>query len=210
MSDLLNKLSKLKVVPVIVVEHAQDILPLGKILVDNHLPVAEITYRSFAAEDAIKALRESQPKILIGAGTVLNEAQVISAKNAGADFIVSPGINPKTIEACIHHNIPIIPGISRPSDVELALNYGIHLVKYFPAEASGGIPMLKALLGPYSMLNIMPTGGISEGNINDYLAIDAVVACGGSWMVDKQLIQQSDWDSVTELVKRTVALVKQA
>ncbi|WP_432453979.1 bifunctional 4-hydroxy-2-oxoglutarate aldolase/2-dehydro-3-deoxy-phosphogluconate aldolase [Agarivorans sp. QJM3NY_29] len=210
MSDLLNKLSKLKVVPVIVVEHAQDILPLGKILVDNHLPVAEITYRSFAAENAIKALRESQPKMLIGAGTVLNEAQVISAKNAGADFIVSPGINPKTIEACIQHNIPIIPGISRPSDVELALNYGIHLVKYFPAEASGGIPMLKALLGPYSMLNIMPTGGISEGNINDYLAIDAVVACGGSWMVDKQLIQQSDWDSVSELVKRTVALVKQA
>ncbi|WED24241.1 bifunctional 4-hydroxy-2-oxoglutarate aldolase/2-dehydro-3-deoxy-phosphogluconate aldolase [Vibrio sp. JC009] len=208
MSDLTKKLSGYKVVPVIVIDKPEDILPLGDILVENGLPVAEITFRSAAAEGAIKKLRDAHPQMLIGAGTVLDETQVVAAKNAGVDFIVSPGINTRTIEACIKHDVEIIPGVSRPSDIELALNYGIQLVKFFPAEAAGGIPMLKALLGPYSMLKVMPTGGISEKNIRDYLALEPVAACGGSWMVDKKLINAGDWNTINTLVKDVVKLIK--
>ncbi|WP_413282488.1 bifunctional 4-hydroxy-2-oxoglutarate aldolase/2-dehydro-3-deoxy-phosphogluconate aldolase [Vibrio sp. MA40-2] len=210
MSELIARLSEHKVVPVIVVDKSEDILPLGDILVENGLPVAEITFRSSAAEEAIRKLRAAHPQILIGAGTVLDEIQVVAAKNAGVDFIVSPGINTRTIEACIKHDVAIIPGVSRPSDIELALNYGIQLVKFFPAEAAGGIQMLKALLGPYSMLKVMPTGGVSAHNIRDYLAIDAVTACGGSWMADKKLINTSNWREINTLVKDAVQLVNQS
>lgn len=205
--DLNHRLSNLKVVPVISIDNAQDILPLGKVLVENGLPVAEITFRSEAAAEAIRLLRDAYPEVLIGAGTVLSEAQVIEAKSAGADFIVSPGLNPSTVKACQKHRITIIPGINNPSLVEQALELGVDTVKFFPAEASGGLAMLKSLLGPYQQIKVMPTGGINQTNIHDYLALPAVLACGGTWMVDKSLINDGAWEEIGRLVKEIVAAV---
>ncbi|EGR3030503.1 keto-hydroxyglutarate-aldolase/keto-deoxy-phosphogluconate aldolase [Vibrio vulnificus] len=205
--DLNQRLAELKVVPVIAIDNAQDILPLGKALVENGLPVAEITFRSDAAAEAIRLLRDAHPDILIGAGTVLNEAQVIEAKQAGADFIVSPGLNPSTVKACQKHKITIVPGVNSPSLVEQALELGVDTVKFFPAEASGGLAMLKSLLGPYQQIKVMPTGGINQNNIHDYLALPAVLACGGTWMVDKSLVNDAAWDEIGRLVREIVAAV---
>ncbi|MGR5167450.1 bifunctional 4-hydroxy-2-oxoglutarate aldolase/2-dehydro-3-deoxy-phosphogluconate aldolase [Vibrio astriarenae] len=205
--DLNQRLAELKVVPVIAIDNAQDILPVGKALVENGLPVAEITFRSDAAAEAIRLLRDAHPDILIGAGTVLNEAQVIEAKQAGADFIVSPGLNPSTVKACQKHKITIVPGINSPSLVEQALELGVDTVKFFPAEASGGLAMLKSLLGPYQQIKVMPTGGINQNNIHDYLALPAVLACGGTWMVDKSLVNDAAWDEIGRLVREIVAAV---
>ncbi|ABM02000.1 2-keto-3-deoxy-phosphogluconate aldolase [Psychromonas ingrahamii 37] len=208
MSNLVKQLAALKVIPVIALERAEDILLLGKALYDNGLPVAEITFRSDAAVEAIRLLRRAYPDMLIGAGTVLNKAQAQAAKDAGATFIVSPGFNANTVRACQALDIPIIPGVNNPSTVEAALEMGLKTVKFFPAEASGGINMLKSLLAPYTQIQIMPTGGINSANINDYLAIDRVIACGGSWMVDKKLIDNGQWDEIGRLTREAVELVK--
>lgn len=205
--QIIEKLRQLKVVPVIAVDEAQDILPLVKTLSDNGLPVAEITFRSAAGEDAIRLTRQHFPDVLIAAGTVLTPAQVVAAKNAGADCIVTPGFNPNIVKLCQELELPITPGVNNPMAIEAALELGIHAVKFFPAEASGGVKMIKALLGPYSNLQIMPTGGISPANIKDYLAIPNVVACGGSWFVDKALIKAKNWDEIGRLVREVVALV---
>ena len=205
--QIIEKLRQLKVVPVIAVDEAQDILPLVKTLSDNGLPVAEITFRSAAGEEAIRLTRQHFPDVLIAAGTVLTPAQVVAAKNAGADCIVTPGFNPNIVKLCQELELPITPGVNNPMAIEAALELGIHAVKFFPAEASGGVKMIKALLGPYSNLQIMPTGGISPANIKDYLAIPNVVACGGSWFVDKALIKAKNWDEIGRLVREVVALV---
>lgn len=205
--QIIEKLRQLKVVPVIAVDEAQDILPLVKTLSDNGLPVAEITFRSAAGEEAIRLTRQYFPDVLIAAGTVLTPAQVVAAKNAGADCIVTPGFNPNIVKLCQELELPITPGVNNPMAIEAALELGIHAVKFFPAEASGGVKMIKALLGPYSNLQIMPTGGISPANIKDYLAIPNVVACGGSWFVDKALIKAKNWDEIGRLVREVVALV---
>lgn len=205
--QIIEKLRQLKVVPVIAVDEAQDILPLVKTLSDNGLPVAEITFRSAAGEEAIRLTRQYFPDVLIAAGTVLTPAQVVAAKNAGADCIVTPGFNPNIVKLCQELELPITPGVNNPMAIEAALELGIHAVKFFPAEASGGVKMIKALLGPYSNLQIMPTGGISPANIKDYLAIPNVVACGGSWFVDKALIKAKNWEEIGRLVREVVALV---
>lgn len=205
--QIIEKLRQLKVVPVIAVDEAQDILPLVKTLSDNGLPVAEITFRSAAGEEAIRLTRQHFPDVLIAAGTVLTPAQVVAAKNAGADCIVTPGFNPNIVKLCQELKLPITPGVNNPMSIEAALELGIHAVKFFPAEASGGVKMIKALLGPYNNLQIMPTGGISPANIKDYLAIPNVVACGGSWFVDKALIKAKNWDEIGRLVREVVALV---
>jgi len=207
MPTLTEQLHQLKVIPVIAVDQAEDILPLGQALVDNGLPAAEITFRSDAAAEAIRLLREAQPQMLIGAGTVLTREQVLQAKAAGASFIVSPGFNPNTVRACQELEIPIIPGINNPSAVEAALEMGLTMLKFFPAEASGGINMVKSLLGPYTQVTLMPTGGVSPKNIRDYLAIPRVIACGGTWMVDKALIQDKNWEEIGRLTREAVALV---
>lgn len=207
MSDITQQLAALKVIPVIAIDNAQDIIPLGKVLADNGLPVAEITFRSEAAVEAIRLLKQAQPEMLIGAGTVLNREQVIAAKEAGASFIVSPGFNPNTVRACQELDIAIVPGVNNPSTVEAALEMGLTTLKFFPAEASGGIAMLKSLLAPYGGIQIMPTGGINTQNINDYLAIPRVVCCGGSWMVEKSLINNGEWDTIAQLTRDAVALV---
>ena len=207
---LTPRLQALKIVPVIALERAEDAVPLGRTLQKNGIPVAEITFRSAAAIDAIRRLRDALPDILIAAGTVLNAAQAKAAQQAGADFIVSPGVNPNTVKACQDMGIAITPGINNPMAIEAALELGIHTVKFFPAEASGGIPMLKALLAPYAMLQVMPTGGIGVKNIHDYLALPNVIACGGSWMVEKSLLAAQNWDEVARLSREAVALVQAA
>ncbi|MCF5877225.1 bifunctional 4-hydroxy-2-oxoglutarate aldolase/2-dehydro-3-deoxy-phosphogluconate aldolase [Aeromonas veronii] len=207
MSSITEQLQALKVIPVIAIEQAEDIIPLGAALANNGLPVAEITFRSAAAVEAIRLLRQSQPEMLIGAGTVLNREQVIAAKEAGATFIVSPGFNPNTVKACQELDIPIIPGVNNPSTIEAALEMGLTTLKFFPAEASGGSAMIKALLAPYTQIKLMPTGGISTHNIGEYLAIPRVIACGGSWMVDKKLIAEKQWEEIGRLTREAVAFL---
>ena len=207
-TTLSERLRTIKIVPVIALDNAIDAVPLGAALRKSGIHVAEITFRSPAAAEAIRRLRDADPDILIAAGTVLNAAQAKAAQQAGADFIVSPGFNPNTVKACQDMDIPITPGINNPTAIEAALEHGIDTVKYFPAEASGGIPMLKALLAPYAMLKIMPTGGINAKNIRDYLAIKNVIACGGSWMVEKSLLAAQNWAEVERLGKEAVALVQ--
>ncbi|MBS9428835.1 2-dehydro-3-deoxyphosphogluconate aldolase [Photorhabdus luminescens] len=207
MKQMIEQLRQLKIVPVITVERAEDIIPLGKALADNGLPVAEITFRSAAAAEAIRLLKETLPDMLIGAGTVLNREQVVAAKQAGADFMVSPGFNPNTVKACQQLNIPIIPGVNNPSAIEGAMELGLKLLKFFPAEPSGGLPMIKAILAPYTELQIMPTGGIGPNNIRDYLAVPRIVACGGSWMVSKALVDDRNWQEIGRLTREAVDLV---
>ena len=205
---LAPRLQALKIVPVIALERAEDALPLGEALLQSGIPAAEITFRTAAAAEAIRRLRDAQPEMLIAAGTVLNAAQAKAAQQAGADFIVSPGFNPNTVKACQDMGIAITPGINNPMAIEAALELGISTVKFFPAEASGGIPMLKALLAPYAMLQVMPTGGIGVKNIRDYLALPNVIACGGSWMVEKSLLATQNWAGIRRLGKEAVALVQ--
>ena len=207
MSHLVEQFNKIKIIPVIALDRAEDIIPLGKALAENGLPAAEITFRSDAAAEAIRLLREAQPEMLIGAGTVLNRAQAQAAKDAGATFVVSPGFNPSTVKACKEIGIEIIPGVNNPTAVEAALEMGLTTLKFFPAEASGGINMVKSLLAPYTQIQLMPTGGINTSNVKDYLSIDRVFACGGTWMVDKKLIDNKDWNKIGELAKSASELV---
>ncbi|EIA1331748.1 bifunctional 4-hydroxy-2-oxoglutarate aldolase/2-dehydro-3-deoxy-phosphogluconate aldolase [Vibrio parahaemolyticus] len=209
MSSIKEQLKTLKVIPVIAIDKAEDIIPLGKVLAENGLPAAEITFRSAAAAEAIRLLRETQPDMLIGAGTVLNREQAIAAKEAGATFIVSPGFNPNTVKACQEIGIDIVPGVNNPSTVEAALEMGLTTLKFFPAEASGGINMVKSLLAPYTDIELMPTGGINPANIQDYLAIPRVLACGGTWMVDKKLIEEGNWEELARLTREAVTLVNE-
>ncbi|MET2948725.1 bifunctional 4-hydroxy-2-oxoglutarate aldolase/2-dehydro-3-deoxy-phosphogluconate aldolase [Vibrio owensii] len=207
MKTIAEQLAEIKVIPVIAIDRAEDIIPLGKALAENGLPAAEITFRSDAAAEAIRLLREAQPDMLIGAGTVLNKEQAIAAKEAGATFVVSPGLNPNTVRACQEIGIEIVPGVNNPSAVEAALELGLTTVKFFPAEASGGINMLKSLLAPYTQIQVMPTGGINSNNVNDYLSLERVVACGGTWMVDKVLINEGRWDEIARLTREAADLV---
>ncbi|MGY3570254.1 bifunctional 4-hydroxy-2-oxoglutarate aldolase/2-dehydro-3-deoxy-phosphogluconate aldolase [Vibrio paucivorans] len=207
MSTINEQLKALKVIPVIAIDNAQDIIPLGKVLAENGLPAAEITFRSDAAVEAIRLLRAAQPDMLIGAGTVLNKEQAIAAKDAGATFIVSPGFNPNTVKACQEIGIDIVPGVNNPSTIEAALEMGLTTLKFFPAEASGGVNMVKALLAPYGDVHIMPTGGVNPKNIKDYLAVPRVLACGGTWMVDKKLVEAGEWEELARLTREAVELV---
>ncbi|EOV0144564.1 bifunctional 4-hydroxy-2-oxoglutarate aldolase/2-dehydro-3-deoxy-phosphogluconate aldolase [Vibrio vulnificus] len=209
MSSIKEQLKALKVIPVIAIDKAEDIIQLGKVLAENGLPAAEITFRSAAAAEAIRLLRETQPDMLIGAGTVLNREQAIAAKEAGATFIVSPGFNPNTVKSCQEIGIDIVPGVNNPSTVEAALEMGLTTLKFFPAEASGGINMVKSLLAPYTDIELMPTGGINPANIKDYLAIPRVLACGGTWMVDKKLIEAGNWEELARLTREAVTLVNE-
>ncbi|OOF27564.1 ketohydroxyglutarate aldolase [Salinivibrio proteolyticus] len=204
MNELNQRLKAIRIVPVIAINNAEDAVPLAKTLVDNGLPCAEITFRTEAAANAIRQMRDAYPEMLIGAGTVLTPAQVDAAIDAGADFIVSPGLNPITVKHCQQRDIPIIPGINNPSLVEQAMSLGLDTVKFFPAEASGGIAMLKALSAVYPV-SFMPTGGVSEENVSDYLALPTVLACGGTWMVPATLIDAKKWDEIARLVQAVAA-----
>lgn len=195
-----QRLRAIKIVPVIAINDIAHALPLAKVLVENGLPCAEVTFRTPVAAESIRIMREAYPELLIGAGTVLTSAQVDEAIAAGADFIVSPGLNPTTVKYCQQRNIAIIPGVNNPSLVEQAMEMGLRTLKFFPAEPSGGLAMLKALTAVYPV-NFMPTGGINPNNAPDYLALKAVVACGGTWMVPTDLMDKGEWDALAELVR---------
>lgn len=202
-----ERLADFKVIPVVAIERAEDIVELGKALAENGLNVIEITFRTEAAAEAIRLLKETRSDMCIGAGTVLTKEQAEQAKQSGASFIVAPGLNEFTVEVCNSLNIPFVPGVCTPSEVEQALHLGLDLVKFFPAEAAGGVNMLKALSGPYKNVKFMPTGGINKSNINDYLELPNVVACGGTWMVAKDLIDNKQWDEIGRLTREAVAIV---
>ncbi len=204
MKNLLETVSAIGIVPVIRIDDPADTIPLAKALYHNGLPIAEITFRSSHAKAAIEAIHNELPDMLLGAGTVLTIEQVDDAIVAGAEFIVTPGFNPEIVSYCIKNKINIIPGCSNASDIEKALSFGLTTVKFFPAEQLGGLSMIKALAGPYTNVNFMPTGGISACNLNDYLSYDKIVACGGTWMVDKKMIANKDFDGVGTLTKQAV------
>ncbi len=206
MTTLNEQLSNLKVIPVIAINKVEDAIPLGRTLVENGMPCAEITFRTDCAAEAIRAMRETFPEMLIGAGTILTNEQVDQAVAAGVNFIVSPGFNPRTVQYCQDLNVPIVPGVNNPSLVEQAMEMGLRTLKYFPAEPSGGVNMLKALTAVYPV-KFMPTGGVSLNNIDEYLSIPSVLACGGTWMVPTNLIDEGKWDELGKLVRDAVAHV---
>ncbi len=204
MHEVLSKIQKMGIVPVIKLDDAKDAVPLAKALCDGGLPCAEITFRTAAAEESIRQMRKAFPDMLIGAGTVLTTEQVDLAVAAGATFIVSPGLNPKVVRYCVDKNIPITPGCSNPSDIEAALELGIDVVKFFPAEAAGGLAMIKAISAPYVNVKFMPTGGINAKNLTTYLDFPKIIACGGSWMVSDELIKAGAFDQITALTKEAI------
>ena len=205
MNNILSKIGELGIIPVVKIDRAEDAVPLGKALLAGDLPVAEITFRTSAAEDAIKALTNEIPEILVGAGTVLTIEQAEKAVNAGAKFIVSPGFNSKIVDFCLENNILITPGVNSPTQIEMALEKGIEVVKFFPAEASGGLPLLRALSGPFSEIKFIPTGGIDQTNLLSYLAHPQVLACGGSWMVKPDLLSSGNFAQITEITREAVS-----
>jgi 2-dehydro-3-deoxyphosphogluconate aldolase/(4S)-4-hydroxy-2-oxoglutarate aldolase len=205
MNETLGKIGELGIVPVVKIEKAEDALPLGRALLDGDLPIAEITFRTSAAEESIKSLTRELPKLLVGAGTVLTVEQTKKAVSAGAKFIVSPGFNPRVVDYCIENSIPITPGINNPTQIEMALERGIEVVKFFPAEASGGLPLLESMSAPYTRIKFIPTGGINLNNLCSYLSNNKVLACGGSWMVKPELISSGNFAEITKLTREAVS-----
>ncbi|CAH6837908.1 bifunctional 4-hydroxy-2-oxoglutarate aldolase/2-dehydro-3-deoxy-phosphogluconate aldolase [Vibrio sp. 070316B] len=200
MKTIEQRLRDTRIVPVIAINDVAQAVPLAKVLVENGLPCAEVTYRTDAAAESIRLMREAYPELLIGAGTVLTTEQVDIAIDAGVDFIVSPGLNPTTVKYCQQRGVAIVPGVNNPSLVEQAMEMGLKTLKFFPAEPSGGVAMLKALSAVYPV-NFMPTGGVSPANVDSYLALKSVVACGGTWMVPTDKMDKGDWEGIAELVR---------
>ena len=209
MNEVLEKIQKIGIVPVVVLNDAKDAEPLAKALCNGGLPCAEVTFRTDAAEESIRIMSEKYPEMLVGAGTVLTTEQVDRAVAAGAKFIVSPGLNPKIVKYCVEKNIPITPGIRNPSEAEQAIENGLEVVKFFPAEPAGGLKMIKAMAAPYAGLKFMPTGGINATNVREYLAYDKILACGGSWMVKGSLVEAGEFDKIEAMTKEAVEIVKE-
>ena len=209
MNEVLEKIQKIGIVPVVVLNDAKDAEPLAKALCNGGLPCAEVTFRTDAAEESIRIMSEKYPEMLVGAGTVLTTEQVDRAVAAGAKFIVSPGLNPKIVKYCVEKNIPITPGICTPREAEQAIENGLEVVKFFPAEPAGGLKMIKAMAAPYTGLKFMPTGGINATNVKEYLAYDKILACGGSWMVKGSLVEAGEFDKIEAMTKEAVEIVKE-
>lgn len=207
---IIDRIRAARLLPVVVLERAEDAVPLARALLAGGLDVAEVTFRSDAAAESIARIAQQVPNMLIGAGTVLTPAQVDLAVAAGARFLVTPGYNPAVVARAQASGVAIVPGINNPTGVETAMAAGLSLVKFFPAEPTGGVAFLKALTGPYGGMEFIPTGGISTANLKTYLALKAVVACGGSWMVDPALIRAGDFDRITQLTAEAVALARSA
>lgn len=202
--DILKKIGDLGIVPVIKIERAEDAVPLAGALAKGGLPLAEITFRTDAAEESIRRIAGELPDVLVGAGTVLTVEQADKAIGAGARFIVSPGINPVVVKHCQEKNVPVFPGVATPSDIEVALGLGLKVLKFFPAEALGGLDTLKALSGPYGQVSFMPLGGVNAENMNRYLAFPKVAAVGGTWLAKDDVIKAGDFDRITALASEAV------
>ena len=209
MNAVLEQFGKLGIIPVVVLNDAKDAEPLAKAMIAGGLPCAEVTFRTDAAEESIRIMSEKFPEMLVGAGTVLTTEQVDRAVAAGAKFIVSPGINPKVVNYCVEKGIPITPGTCNPTNVETAIECGLDVVKFFPAEQAGGLAYIKAIAAPYTKMKFMPTGGVSPSNVRDYLKFDKIIACGGSWMCKADLVKNGQWDEITRLCKEAVDIVNE-
>ena len=206
--ELIKKIEDIKIVPVVVLNDAENAKPLAKALCEGGLPCAEVTFRTGAAEESIRIMHESYPEMIIGAGTVLTTEQVERAVSAGASFIVSPGFDPEIVDYCIEKSIPVFPGCITPSEIAQAVKRGLKVVKFFPAEQFGGVDTIKALAAPYVGLKFMPTGGINAGNIKDYLECKSIIACGGSWMVKGNIIEAKEFECIKEMTITAVSLAK--
>ena len=209
MSEMLKRIEGFGVVPVVVLNDAKDAAPLAKALCEGGLPCAEVTFRTEAAEESIRIMSEQFPEMLIGAGTVLTIEQVDRAVGAGAKFIVSPGFDPEIVDYCISKGIVVLPGCVTPSEVIQAVKRGLEVIKFFPAEQSGGVATLKALSAAFPKARFMPTGGVSAKNLAEYLGFKKIVACGGSWMVKGDLVAAGEFDKIKEMTAEAVALVKE-
>lgn len=204
--QLATRLGELRVVPVVTIDSAADAAGLARALAAGGLPIAEITFRTDAAAEAISAIRAAQPDVLVGAGTVLDAATVDKALDAGAEFIVAPGLNPAMVRRCLERGVAVVPGVATPTEIEAALALGLRLLKFFPAEALGGQGYLSAMSAPYRGLRFMPTGGINPGNLQAYLALSNVVCVGGTWIATADAIRNQRWDEITRLAAAAVAI----
>lgn len=209
MEAILERVRETGIIPVIKIDRAEDALPLAAALERGGLPAAEITFRTDAAEESIRRIAQAYPHFLLAAGTVLTPRQADKAIAAGADFLVSPGTNSAVVKHCTENGYPILPGVCTPSEVEQAMALGLSYVKFFPAEAAGGVGMIRALSAPYANVRFMPTGGIGPDNLAAYLSCKAVFACGGSWMVPPALILAGEFDKIEAMAREAVALVKE-
>ena len=205
--NVVQTLGKFKIVPVATIEDKNYAISLGNTLVEAGLPVLEITFRSKAAVEAIKVLSKSLPDIFLGAGTVLKIEQAKYATDSGAQFIITPGFNPKIVDYCLENDIMIIPGLNTPTMVEWALDRSLKVAKFFPANVSGGIKMLKALAGPYPMMKFIPTGGVNNTNVLEYLKLTNVLCVGGSWIVKKELISSKRFEEIGRLTREALTMV---
>lgn len=205
--EFIKKVEEIKLVPVVKLDSVKDALPLGEALIEGGLPVAEVTFRTEAAEESIRQMVKEYPKMVVGAGTVLNVEQAKRALDAGAGFLVSPGTSRRVIEFALDNKIPIFPGVCTPTEIMIALEYGLEVVKFFPAKQYGGLDTIKALAPVFPSLRFMPTGGINAQNIGEYLAFPRIIACGGSWMVKDTLINEGNFQEVQRLTKEAVALL---
>ena len=211
MNEMEKKVQSIGVVPVIKLNHPErDAIPLAKALIAGGVPVAEVTFRAAGAATAIKLMRDNFQEMLVGAGTVLTTAQIDEAVAAGAQFIVTPGMDPELVAYCQKIGIQIFPGCTTPTDYHTAYKFGLEVLKFFPAEQSGGIAKIKAMSAPFPMFKVMPTGGISLKNLADYVKNPVIAACGGSYMVTADLIDNGKWDEITDLCKKSVEIVKEA
>lgn len=209
MKEIFKKLSEIGIVPVIVLNDAKDAEGVGQALLESGLACAEVTFRTDAAEESIKIMAKKFPSLTIGAGTVLTTEQLDRAADAGAKFVVAPGLNPKIVEYAQKKGIPMAPGVQTPSEIETALELGLTELKFFPAEPAGGLKMIKALAAAYVNVKFMPTGGLSASNVREYLASDKIFACGGSWMVKGDLIREGKFEEIKNLCSEAVQIVKE-
>ncbi|RVZ08949.1 bifunctional 4-hydroxy-2-oxoglutarate aldolase/2-dehydro-3-deoxy-phosphogluconate aldolase [Helicobacter pylori] len=194
------------IVPVVVIEDIKDAVPLAQSLIEGGIPIIEVTLRSSCALEAIELIAKNVPKMRVGAGTILNPTQLEQAQNRGAEFLISPGLTIKLLEHAKKKDMPLIPGVSSSSEVMQALELGYSALKFFPAEYCGGVKLLNAFNGPFKGVKFCPTGGVSVDNMRSYLALENVVCVGGSWLTPKNLIQNKEWDKITEICKRALAL----
>lgn len=210
MNSVMKKIREVGVLPLMTVNNPEDAVKTGEALLKGGLPLAEVTFRTEAAAAAIALMAEKLPDLLLGAGTVLTTDQADSAKKAGAEFCVSPGFNPSVVSHCKAMEFPIAPGVCTPTDIEAAMEYGLEILKFFPAGPIGGLKMLKAVSAPYGNLRFIPTGGVNAGNLAEYLSFDKVIACGGSWIAPKDLIQAGKFDEITERAREAAGIAEAA
>lgn len=209
MNEILNKIHEIGILPVVVLDKTEDALPLAKALINGGLPAAEVTFRTRCAKECIELMSKTYPEMLVGAGTILSVEQAKEAIEAGAKFIISPGFDEDVVKYCIEHNVPVTPGTCTPSDVQKCYKLGLEVVKFFPAEAAGGLNMIKSIAAPYTNMKFIPTGGINLNNMKDYLSFNKILAIGGTWMVKSDLVNSKQFNKIEEITRDAVLKLKE-